>query len=353
MPSYNHEGYIGEALNSVMEQSYQNFEIVITDDGSTDDTVKIIQSINDKRIKLLVNPVNKGISATLNSSIARARGEYISVMGSDDIYEKDKLKKQISVLKSNKNIGAIFGWADIVDNEGTNINKGSELYKLFQQKNKNRFEWLRHFFYKDNCLCASSAMVRKSCHDEVGYYDERFMQLQDLDLWIRILRHYEIDIIPETLVKYRVLKNSKNVSSEKSDSISRIAWEKLSILENYLDISNDADIIRIFPHSKNISPSSQNFVPEFVISLNSYKSSNPVNKVFAINTMLRLFKDREIAGKIEKIHKFSYKDLSEAMGKNDMFNSQEYNELLKENSLLKNKDYFILFIRKIVSLIKR
>ena len=94
IPAYNHGKYILECLQSVLEQTFQDFEIVITDDGSTDDTVEIIRSFSDPRIHLEVFPENRGLTSTVANCCRRAKGEYIANLCSDDAWEKDKLEKQ-------------------------------------------------------------------------------------------------------------------------------------------------------------------------------------------------------------------------------------------------------------------
>ena len=101
MASYNHEAFVREAIGSVLNQSYQDFELVITDDGSADGTVKAIQSVSDPRIRLNVFKENQGACAAVNDALARARGDYIAVLNSDDYFLPGKLEKQVAFVDAN------------------------------------------------------------------------------------------------------------------------------------------------------------------------------------------------------------------------------------------------------------
>jgi glycosyltransferase involved in cell wall biosynthesis len=350
IPAFNHEKYINKAIISVLNQSYQNFEIIIIDDCSTDNTFKKIKYFKDPRIKAFRFNKNMGISFTLNHCIRHAKGKYISLLGSDDQYEKNKLSKQIIFMEKNPSIGAIFSWVNIINQDGNNINSKSELYRHFQRNNKSREEWLNYFFYNNNCLCASSAMIRKEYHIQIGLYDERFLQLQDLDFWIRLLMKYNIHIIPEALVKYRVLNNKINISAERPETINRLSWEKLQILESYLSIKEVKEFKNIFPEQKKFIINKNEIVPKFITAYLSLNET-PTHRVFAINTLYKLFKDKKVANKISELHNFSYKELVEIAGRYDLFNNQDYHDLLVKNELYK-KQVHVRFFNKITSIYK-
>lgn len=335
IPSFNHDRYIFNTIQSVLDQTFSDFEIIITDDCSTDNTVEIIKQFDDSRIKLYRNKNNLGISGTLNHSITQSQGKYLSILGSDDMFEKAKLMKQVKYMEDNKETGAVFSWANIIDQDGKDINNKSEFFRHFQRYNKTREQWLNYFFYNDNCLCASSAMVRRKHHDEVGEYDQRYHQLQDYDFWIRLLLKNNIYIIPEVLIKYRVLNNKANVSAEKRETINRLPWEKLNILESYLDIKNIDELTNIFP-KENIfitaNKKNKNPVPEYAVAQLSLNKTT-MHKIFAINTLYKLLRDKKIAKEILKNYNFSFKDLIKISGEYDLFNNQLNHDLRVKNEL--------------------
>jgi glycosyltransferase involved in cell wall biosynthesis len=147
IPSYNHEKYVREAIQSVLEQTYQDFEIVITDDGSRDRTVSIIKSFTDPRIKLFYFPKNRGAAVAVNHCIAEASGEFIALLNSDDAFVPKKLEKQVEFLDKNPKIGAVFSYAQFIDEDSKDITNTEHHYaKVFLQQNRSRFEWLNYFF---------------------------------------------------------------------------------------------------------------------------------------------------------------------------------------------------------------
>src|SRR3954467_8727117 len=116
--SYNHAAFVGEAIQSILDQSFQDFEIVITDDGSTDGTPDVIRRFADPRIHLGVPDKNRGISIAMNETIARARGEFIAILNSDDFALPGRLQRQADFLVSNPQIAAVFTLPKIVDDLG-------------------------------------------------------------------------------------------------------------------------------------------------------------------------------------------------------------------------------------------
>jgi glycosyltransferase involved in cell wall biosynthesis len=213
--SYNHAAYINDTINSVLTQTYQNFEIVITDDGSTDNSLNVIKNFTDPRIKIFEFKKNQGACTAINHSIINSSGYYIAVMNSDDVWDSKKLEIQVSYLQNNKNIDAVFSNAEFLD-ENLNaipLNERPYFFEVFNQKNKPMSKWLESFFFEGNCLCHPSILIKKSCYDKLGLYNNRYRQLPDFDMWIRFCKYFELYILPEKLVKFRLLNDNKNASS--------------------------------------------------------------------------------------------------------------------------------------------
>jgi glycosyltransferase involved in cell wall biosynthesis len=146
IPSYNHEKFVGEAIQSVLNQTYQDFEIVITDDGSTDQSVSIIKSFTDPRIKLFCFDKNQGACVAGLKCRSEAKGEFIALLNSDDVFAPDKLEKQVRFLEQNPEIAAVFSYAQIIDEEGNDFSNDHVYKQIFIQPNRTRFEWLNYFF---------------------------------------------------------------------------------------------------------------------------------------------------------------------------------------------------------------
>ena len=235
IPAYNHERFVREAVESVLAQTYGDLEICITDDCSTDGTADVVASIRDERIRFKRLGKNSGVSAAMNDAIRRSTGEYVAVLNSDDCYLPDKTAIQVDYLEKNPQVGAVFGLPAFIDDTGQPVSGRDNFYSgVFRSENHTRAQWLRKFFFTGNCLCHPAALLRRRCHDELGLYDERLAQVHDLDLWMRLLGRYDIHILPEMLMLFRIIEGSGNASAPKPAALSRTAWETERILRHYL-----------------------------------------------------------------------------------------------------------------------
>jgi glycosyltransferase involved in cell wall biosynthesis len=247
IPSFNHEKYVRAAVESVLAQSFQDHEIVVTDDGSTDRTVDEVRSIADPRVSLEALPQNYGACIALNSSIRRSKGEYVAILNSDDLFLPGKLEQQVRFLDDHQEVGAVFGYPAFVDETGTRLADSDTFYgSIFKVDNRTRSQWLRHFFLRGNVLCHPAVLIRRRCYDDVGYYDPALAQLPDLDMWVRLLQRYEIYLIQEPLVAFRILKNNLNASAPRPDVIARLEWEGRKILEHYMTL-DERLLVEAFP----------------------------------------------------------------------------------------------------------
>lgn len=245
--SFNHRPYIRQCLTSVFDQDWQDFEIVMTDDGSSDGTVDAAREYADPRLSIQAFERNHGACVAANHSIRRARGEFIAILNSDDWIFPDKLAKQVAYLDAHPEIGAVFGYPVLVDEQGKAFtNESHKDFSVFHAENRGRHAWLRYFFDQGNCLCHPTVLIRKACYDRVGLYDSRLAQVPDLDMWMRVCLHFEIHIMPEPVLAFRIRDNQKNASAARPEVIIRDIWERRHILNNYLNLEQ-SDLLRVFP----------------------------------------------------------------------------------------------------------
>jgi glycosyltransferase involved in cell wall biosynthesis len=234
MAAYNHAPFIGEAIKSVLEQSFHNFELIITDDGSTDGTPDVIRGFSDPRIDLEVFPVNQGACEATNRCIERARGEYIAVINSDDFFLPGKLERQVAILDAEPELGAVFGLPQYIDEAGEPIDdENNPFHRALASLPADRFAWLRHFFLQGNMLCHPTVMIRRRIYDELGNYNVSLRQLPDFDMWVRVCAHYPIHVVQEPFTAFRVLNGLKNTSAPSPSTITRGTWEFGRVLRRY------------------------------------------------------------------------------------------------------------------------
>lgn len=247
LPAYNHAHYLRETIESVLNQTYSDFELLISDDCSTDDTVQVVKSYTDKRITSVFFEENQGTVRALNHLLRMAKGEYIAVLGSDDVWELNKLEKQLEVLEKDSNLAACFSWATIINQNSDEINDESIFpTNIFNYENRDKAFWLREFYLSGNHFCHSSALIRSDIHRQIGEYNIAYRQLHDMDLWVRLLLQYNLVMINEPLVKYRFISNANNVSRNTEKNNFRLHNEAEEIISFLFEKISDDDFKKGF-----------------------------------------------------------------------------------------------------------
>lgn len=320
IPSYNHEKYVAEAIQSVLDQTFEDFEIVITDDGSSDRTVDVIEGFKDKRIRLFTFEENQGACVAARKCLDEASGEYVAMLSSDDVFLPGKLEKQVKFLDEHPEIYAVFGYARIIDEDGADFNDENHFYSsIFRQPNRTRHEWLRHFFFHGNCLCHPSALICRKLYDEIGCYDERFHQLPDFDFWVRTCLRHDIHVLPEELIKFRVRAGEANVSGNRPVVMRRAYFEFSRIYRHYLEIDSVKEFLKIFPEAKDRWEGMEDGLISFYLAMVAVEieSFYPVHQRLAVDTLFDLLGDREKLERLDKKHGFRHRDFIKLTGKYD------------------------------------
>jgi len=240
MSAYNHADYIGKAIESVLCQSHENLEFLITDDGSMDGTVEEIKKYKDKRIQFIGPTKNRGACTAINELIRETKGTFICIINSDDMWkDKEKVDKQLDTFSNYKDIGACFGLANYVDQNGDNIHgKAVPEGNTFDCESKTRGKWLRQFFFKGNSLCHPTIMIKKECYEKLGLYNNNYRQLPDYDMWIRLVKKYEIYVSEEQLTDFRILPG-RNASSPTTENLIRDLNEHYLIRKSFFENTNE------------------------------------------------------------------------------------------------------------------
>ena len=180
---YNGEKYLREAIESILNQTFTDFEFLIINDGSTDRTTEILQSYDNPRIKIIDNGKNIGLTKSLNKGLRMARGEYIARMDADDVSMLERLGKEVDFLETHQDCAVVGTFAKV-------LNEDSEVIRLMDRPIDDA--QIREFFRRDNCIAHGSAMIRKTCLENVGSYDESIARAQDYELWLRLSEKYRL-----------------------------------------------------------------------------------------------------------------------------------------------------------------
>jgi len=208
MPVFNGEKYLAEAIKSILNQTFKDFEFLIIDDCSEDRSVEIIKSYDDKRIKLIQNNQNLGISRNANKGIQFAKGKYIAQMDHDDISLPERLEKQVLFMEKNPHIAASSVWVEVFGRD-----------KMIWEFPLNS-EAIKCALLFCCPLANSGAIIRKSIFTEEGMlYNEAFDGSQDYDLWFQISKKFPMANIPDILVNYRKHNTQVSVIRKKEQSL--------------------------------------------------------------------------------------------------------------------------------------
>ena len=339
LTSFNHAKFIAEAIDSVLNQTFKDFEFIIWDDASEDNSWKIIQSYKDNRIQSFRNDVQKRGTYGLNKVISDiAKGEYIAIHHSDDVWELDKLEKQVTFLDQNKEYGAVFTNAKIINEDSLPYeNKNHSYVTIFNQLNRTRYEWLNHFFYKGNALCHPSVLIRRKSYSECGLYRYGFAQLGDFDMWVRLCLKYEIFIMPEKLIKFRLLDNEANSSGNRPDVRIRHSVEYSYVVKSFSSLKTYEELQKVFPDLKKYYNKDE-YVFEFLLAMKLLESDIPSSELWALSLLLELMNDKIKSKQVKKLYNFGYKDVVKLSSKFDVFGIEkdiEYNVPKKNNQFQK------------------
>ncbi|WP_197043868.1 glycosyltransferase [Aureispira sp. CCB-QB1] len=234
---FNHEKFLEETLDSIAKQSYSNIELIITDDGSRDNSVVLIKewmARNTIPCTLIANEKNEGICKTFNKGLAKCTGKYFQVIACDDVMLEDKIKSQVAILeKSSEQVAVIYTDAQVIDENSILIHDSFSKYWNFPADAETTLKGL----IKQNTIIAPSVLIRRSALVELGGYDEK-LSYEDWDIWLRLARKYDFIKLEKPLVKYRHFSTSM---SQGSTYRTAIAKDSVQLLEKHRGVSTEID----------------------------------------------------------------------------------------------------------------
>lgn len=217
IPAYNAMAYLPETLDSVLSQTFRDFEVLIINDGSTDAVADWAAEIQDPRVRL-ISQDNKGLSGARNRGITESQGEYIAFLDADDLWAPTKLEQQVKCLDTRPEVGMVYTWTLHVDQQGNSLGRVTASHvegKAWEQ-----------LLLGDSVGSGSSTMVRRDCFDKVGLFDTNLTSIEDCDMWVRLAQYYPLAVIKDILVYYRQHPASMSRDYEKIARNSRLMIEK-------------------------------------------------------------------------------------------------------------------------------
>lgn len=247
IPNYNYGKYIGETIRSILNQTYRNFELIIVDDASTDNSLEVINSFSDPRISVYENESNIGITANWNRCLEYASGEYIAIFHSDDIYHEEIIEHEVNLLSSeNVHIAGTRATSNM-----NMLPKQIDMkYSLYPP-----LEFIK-FLFVGNTLVCPSVMIKRECYENIGKYNETFLFAEDQEFYLRAAVKYGFAKIENILMLYRQQAEKIYQSAFKNQ-----VTEYKKLIEEYKLLQKMAKgIFRVHPNQKEIKDYYMNFI---------------------------------------------------------------------------------------------
>ena len=244
MPCYNHAEFVRDAIESVLNQTYTDYEFIIVENGSTDNSFEVISQYDDSRIRLFRLEENNCLKA-MEILAQNQKGKYIACIFSDDYWEPTKLEKQMAYLEQHEDVRVCAAWAVFVDENLQPLT--NSMKNKFIQPNRSRLEWIRHLLENGNCLSACSPIAEAELYKRTFNAVQGYWQLCDFNSWLLVLQETDIYVVEEVLVKQRVHRGTNsNISLSGNETTIRTTTEYADILLRVIDNMRDEDFIDMY-----------------------------------------------------------------------------------------------------------
>jgi len=245
IPTYNGAEYIREAVASVLDQTRDDFELLIVDDCSTDTTEAVVRSIDDPRIKHFKNSERLGLVGNWNRCFDLSSGEYVCIFHQDDIMVPRNIHEKVRTLDENPAVGLVHSNVHQIDAKGDLISE----WWYFQPQPKDAgihlgSEFFRTLMSGPNIVCCPSAVVRRECFQKLGGFDPRLPFTADWEMWLRIALHYNVAYLNEPLVKYRRHNGNETLNFTGAKELQAYYQARMLILEKYPERIPQASILK-------------------------------------------------------------------------------------------------------------
>jgi glycosyltransferase involved in cell wall biosynthesis len=232
MVTYNHERYVAEAIRSVLGQTYRDLELVVVNDGSTDSTAARIAEFVDPRL-VVIHQDNQGPSSATNRALAACRGKYVALFSGDDICHPDRIRCQVEEYERSGRC-VLFSACDFIDDDGRPLAEGHFATTIFDAQSYSRAELLARLFYRGNFLNGVTVFAEREVLGSRPYHPG-LLQLQDFDVWVRLAKQHNVNVMPARLLSYRVRGGGGNLSSPTRDRLVRLNNEYHLIYRHFFD----------------------------------------------------------------------------------------------------------------------
>lgn len=326
-PSYNHERFVGYFINSLLQQTNPNWELIIVDDCSTDNNVAEIKKIRDTRIKLIQNTYNMGVNCGLNKAFSESNGKYICFCASDDMLLPDFIENVFRCFDKNPDKGIIYCDLQVINNNNKPIDK------IIRNPKSDRYTVLNKLFMQENCMLSPGMVIKRELCKKILPLDIPMSQYQDYKMHIDLLLRSDFMIMNKISVLYRKNDSQSGLSAINPITARRCCLEENLLMDSFLGIS-DIDILKkIFPNElKPLGKITKDVIP-FVLGMLALESPREYKKIWGYNQISRFINTQDNYALVNRLYGFSYKDFLKLATKFD--NSRK--------EFMKHKKYRLLF----------
>ena len=305
-PSFNHESYVGFFIESVLNQSFADFELIIVDDCSSDNNVNEIEKFKDSRIKLIKHAYNQGINATLNTAFENSSGEYLIFCASDDCLESNALEEIYKALCENPQAKAVYPALTKIDMNGK---KDSE--KFMEIKQTSREEYINRFFMDNNYFTSPGMAMRRIDFMQILYpLDMAMCNQQDTQMHIKILLRGDVKILDKALVLYRFDSSANNISARTFITTKREQAEIERLMDSFLEMRDIELLKKVFKKE--------------IADLGITPKEGQTEYFLGRMALLSTIKERQIWGYHKIMESYSTKEKAESLKENYNFDFKQY-----------------------------
>lgn len=346
-PSFNHERFIGAFIESVLKQTFTDFELIIIDDCSSDENVKKILEFKDERIKLVQHPFNQGINAGLNTAFEHSSGELLVLLAGDDMLLPNALER-IYESFMQQNCVALYNMVIRVDVN----NKKSENASSVKRQNKEQM--LHTIFMKNNCLMSLGLTLKRKTFEETLYpLDNVMCNHQDTQVNIKLLLAGEIYRMQEPLILYRFDERANNISWNNAITMEREKLEIDSLMDTFLQIQDVALLQRIFSNEieqTQIQPTLESI--EYFLGRMALLSPDRARQEWGYRKIMSAYSTKEKAQNLKALYGFEFKDYLKIAS---LLSDDKYYKKYKKykKALNISLSFLVIFLVLIVVLILR
>jgi Glycosyl transferase family 2 len=244
VPAFNGAPYIGDALRSVLEQSLEDCELIVIDDGSSDGTADVVATIRDERVRLMRNPIPLGLVGNWNRCLDLARGRHVTVFHQDDLMAPDNLASKVRFLEEHPTVGLVHSNVAQIDAHGGLLSEWWDSPP--RPEDEGRHDGMAYFHRLVtgiNIICAPSVVMRRTVFEQLGGFDPQLPFTADWEMWLRIALFYDVGYLAQPLVSYRRHDGMETVRLSWSQQLEQKYLAKMLVLEKHPDRVPDVEAL--------------------------------------------------------------------------------------------------------------